>query len=201
MSTMCTRSTNGTMIRRPGSTVPLYRPSRSTTPRWYGRTILMHVNARMNSRKATMARTMIAAIAAPSRQPSAACRRRARLGPAGPGSGRRDVDAPRADDQAGAGHVGHEDRGAGGHADAVGALGLPRLPVDPDQTGRMLAGGDLVHDRGGAALPPVGADGMDLVAPFEAPSERHQGREADRGHPDEQHPLDDRPAAGERGHR
>src|SRR5947208_2445944 len=62
MSTTCTRSTNGTMMRSPGSTVPLYRPSRSTTPRWYGRTILMQLNASTNKRKARMARTMIAAI-------------------------------------------------------------------------------------------------------------------------------------------
>src|SRR5262249_47846656 len=202
MSTRWTRSTKGTMIRSPGSTVPLYRPRRSTTPRWYGRTILMHVNARTNNRKATMARTMIAAMAAPSRRPSAGCRRRARLGPAGRGSPGRDVDAPRADDETGAGHVGHEHGGAGGDAHTVGGLGLPRLTIDADHAGRVLAGGGpRLQAGGGAPLPPVGPAGVHLVPPLETTSERHEGGEADSGNGDEEQPLHDRPATGERRHR
>src|SRR5262249_46973199 len=139
----------------------------------------MHVNARTKSMKATMARTMIAAMAAPSRRPSAGRRRRARLGPAGRGSPGRDVDAPRADEETRAGHVGYEHRGAGGDADAVGRLGLPRLTVDADEAGGVLPGRDLVHDGGGAALPAVGADRVHLVAAFEAAPEWDEGGEAD----------------------
>src|SRR5215470_2356948 len=143
----------------------------------------MHENARTNNKKATMARTMIAAMAAPSRQPSAGCRRRARLGPAGHGSPRGDVDAPRADEEASAGHLGHEHGGAGGDAHAVGALGLPRLTVDPHEAGCVLPGRDLVHDGGGAALPSVGADGVHLVAPFEAAPKGDESGEADGADP------------------
>src|SRR5918994_18242 len=201
MSTRCTRSTNGTMIRSPGSTVALYRPSRSTTPRWYGRTILMQLNARTNSRKARMARTMIAAMGQLlRRRPSAGCRRRARLRMAGRGSPRRDVDAPRADDETRAAHVRHQHGGTGGDAQPVGALGLPRLAVDAHHAGLVLAGRDLVHDCGRAPLPPIGADGVDLVAAFEPAAERNEGGEAQGGHADEQRPLDDGTAPGERRH-
>ena len=94
----------------------------------------------------------------------------------------------------------HQHGGTGGDAHSVGALGLPRLAVDAHHAGLVLAGRDLVHDGGGASLPPVGADGVDLVAAFEAASEGNEGGEADRGHADEQRPLDDGPAPGERRH-
>ena len=90
--------------------------------------------------------------------------------------------------------------GTGGDAHSVGALGLPRLAVDAHHAGLVLAGRDLVYDGGGAALPPVGADGVDLVAAFEPASEGNEGGEADRGYADEQRPLDDGPAPGERRH-
>jgi hypothetical protein len=54
MSTRRTLSTNGMIIRRPGSSVSRYLPKRSFTPRWKGWTILTELIARISRKKKMM---------------------------------------------------------------------------------------------------------------------------------------------------